>query len=59
MVGEPVDVVRHHEMQPAGRIHHLPDLKNFHVVAKHVAGHLEWCHVDYLNLWVFKCEDSA
>ena len=35
------------------------NLKNFHVVAQHIAGHLEWGHVNDLNIWVFQSKYST
>ena len=56
---ESVYVVWNQNVKTAlGRID-LSNLKNFHVVAKHIASHLERSHVNDLYIWVFQSKYST
>jgi hypothetical protein len=37
----------------------LTDLKDLHVIAKHLRGHLEWSNIYHFNLWVLQAEYST
>jgi hypothetical protein len=41
-----------------GRID-LTNLKDFHVVAKHITGHLERSDINHLYIWVFQGKYST
>ena len=56
---ESVDVVRHDYVQTTLWAVDLTDLKDLHVIAQNIAGHLEGCHIDHLNIWIFQAEDST
>lgn len=53
------DVVRADEVESALHVGNVSDLKNFHVVAQYVTGHLERSHVDHLHVWVSDRKDAA
>ena len=54
-----VDVVRHYNVQTTLWAVDLANLKDLHVVAQHIAGHLEGRHIDHLDIWIFQAEDST
>ena len=56
---ESVYVVWNQNVKTAlGRID-FSNLKNFHVVAEHIAGHLERSHVNDLYIWIFQSKYST
>ena len=56
---ESVNIIWNQNVETAlGRID-LTNLKDFHVVAKHIAGHLERSHVNDLYIWVFQSKYST
>ena len=54
-----VDVVRHYNVQTTLRAVDLTNLKDLHIIAEHIAGHLEGRDIDHLNVWIFQAEDST
>jgi len=56
---ESVHVVGNENVKTALRRVNLANLKDFHVVAQNVAGHLEWSHVNHFYIWVFQSKYST
>jgi len=59
MMWESIYIIWNQNVETAlGRID-LTNLKDLHIIAEHIAGHLEGRDIDHLNVWIFQAEDST
>ena len=59
MIGELIDVFWRHKVNALRAALNVTDFKDLCVVTKHIRCHLEWRHVDDIDIRVFRCENSA
>ena len=56
---ESINIIWDQNMKTAlGRIN-FTNFKNFHVISKHIACHLEWSDINDLYIWVFQSKYST